>query len=195
MGMQSYFLPWTLGLLSLTLLAPGCGGDVAPTDSHGAASAHGAGGSGATGSSASATGSGATGSGGAGGAAVGASGSSGGGVSVLACSSVLVSFSADVAPLFQGCSGGGCHQGAAFKSQAGTYSYLVGEASGQCTDGRLRVAPGDPENSYLIDKLTNHDLCGGVPMPKGLDEDAWQTLSEATIQTIYDWICSGAKDD
>jgi hypothetical protein len=82
----------------------------------------------------------------------------------------------------------------AFETPEGTYAYLVGKTSTQCADGRLNVDPGNPENSYLIDKIINQDLCGGKPMPRTYGGE-WTPLPDADVQTIYDWICSGAKDD
>jgi hypothetical protein len=63
-------------------------------------------------------------------------------------------------------------------------------------DGRLRAAPGDPEHSYVIDKLTSHNLCSGSGMPKGFGFNGkWKPLPAAEIQKVYDWICAGAKND
>ena len=41
----------------------------------------------------------------------------------------------------------------------------------------------------MINKITDTNLCGGVPMP-----NMGTPLSSADIQTIYDWICTGAPD-
>ena len=169
----------------MTLLTLGCDGKVVvdPLGSNGSTSAGSSGASGAGGG---------TGAGGAGGAT---SSSSGGAVAVLACTSSAIRFASDVAPrLKEGCSGGACHQGA-FETPEGIYGYLVGQAAGQCQDGRLNVAPGDPEGSYLIDKITNQDLCAGKPMPKPLGNGDWMPLPSEDIQVVYDWICSGAKND
>jgi hypothetical protein len=182
--MASHFSLRAGGLLSLTLLTLGCGGDVDPIGSNGSTSASGAGGA-----ASSSTGTGAGGSG------ASTSSSTGAGVSVLACSSAGISFAIDVAPrLKEGCALGQCHQ-SAFETPEGTYAYLVGQAAKQCADGRLNVDPGDPENSYLIDKITNQDLCDGNPMPRPFGNEAWMPLPSADIQTVYDWICSGAKND
>ncbi len=70
------------------------------------------------------------------------------------------------------------------------YNSLVGVLAEECTDGRLFVKGKDPEHSYVINKITAKNLCGsGVAMPNG-----GTPLSSADIQTIYDWICSGAPD-
>jgi hypothetical protein len=180
------------GLLSLTVLTLGCGRSVLgpdPIGSNGSTSSSsaGAGGGSAMG------GAGVT--AGAGGSGAATSSSASGGVAVLACTNTGVSFASDIAPrLKEGCGGAGCHQGA-FETPEGIYGYLVGQAAAQCPDGRLNVAPGDPEASYLIDKITNQDLCAGKPMPRAPGNGAWVPLPSEDIQAIYDWICSGAKDD
>ncbi|MEP7124583.1 MAG: hypothetical protein ABJE95_26885 [Byssovorax sp.] len=194
--MRTYFS----GLISVgslaTALVLGCGSSVAT----------GGGGSGAT-----ATGTGTTGTGtataattGAGGDAstTGAGGAGGSGGSPplgpFVCSGVVVKFAADVAPVFNGCSGGdACHALAAgFQTPAKSYAYLVGQMTNECMDGRLRATPGDPEHSYVIDKLTGHNLCSGSGMPKGFGVNGkWKPRPAAEIQKVYDWICTGAKND
>ena len=198
---MNYFSLHSVGLLSLTLLALGCGRNIDPIGSNGSttaggAGASGAGGGGAADSAAATAGAGGSGSGSSAAVTAATSSSSGGGVAVLACTNAGISFELDVAPrLKEGCSGGGaCHQGA-FETPAGIHQYLVGQAAAQCADGRLNVAPGDPEGSYLIDKITNQDLCAGKPMPKTFGNGAWMPLPSEDIQAVYDWICSGAKDD
>ncbi len=47
--------------------------------------------------------------------------------------------------------------------------------------GILRVAPGDPDNSYLIDKLEGTHIVGGIMPPSGM-------LDQATIDVIRLWI-------
>ncbi|MBM4374735.1 MAG: hypothetical protein FJ095_06600 [Deltaproteobacteria bacterium] len=60
---------------------------------------------------------------------------------------------------------------------------------GQCNDGRLRDKPGAPGDSYLIDKITNDDLCAGSKMPKNSD------VSASDTQTLVNWSCAGALND
>lgn len=66
-------------------------------------------------------------------------------------------------------------------------------SSGQCANfgGRKRVLPGEPSQSYLIDKMMKVDLCGNSPnaMPPG------GTLPDPDIQTIADWLCMGAPNN
>lgn len=82
-----------------------------------------------------------------------------------------------------------CHPGMATPPEI--YNSLVGVLTEECTDGRLFVKSKDPEHSYVINKITDHNLCGtGVPMPNGA-----APLPSADIQTIYDWICTGAPDN
>jgi hypothetical protein len=52
-----------------------------------------------------------------------------------------------------------------------------------------RVEPGDPDNSLLINKLTNvTPICGGSMPPTGL-------LDDASIARIRTWIEDGADDN
>ncbi len=57
-------------------------------------------------------------------------------------------------------------------------------------EGRMLVAPGRPESSYLIDKLqgTHLEVGGrGARMPRRAD-----ALSDADVETIRRWIAAGA---
>jgi hypothetical protein len=67
-------------------------------------------------------------------------------------------------------------------SAANALANLVGVPANEC-DNRLRVAPGAPANSYLINKLTGQDICAGERMPRG-----GTPLSSAQIDTIRAWI-------
>jgi hypothetical protein len=71
-----------------------------------------------------------------------------------------------------------------------TYAFTVDVLASQCSDGTLRVAPGDPEHSYLLDKILGVDLCQGDSMPKN-----GAPLSAASVATISNWICQGAEDN
>lgn len=111
------------------------------------------------------------------------------------CAGEPVSFAATIGPLLVAeCTAPGCHSGAVPKAgldlrAAAAYDDLVGVAASQCGD-RLRVAPGDATNSYLMDKLRGVDLCSGTQMPK-----AGQSLAESDLAAIESWICNGAQDD
>jgi hypothetical protein len=68
------------------------------------------------------------------------------------------------------------------------YAHLVGVRS-VLKPGLLRVAPGDPSNSFLIHKLEGRDLVG-VRMPQNADP-----LTPGQIQIIARWIQRGAPRD
>ncbi|MCG8423884.1 MAG: hypothetical protein MJE77_38810 [Proteobacteria bacterium] len=83
------------------------------------------------------------------------------------------------------CSGqpGLCHNGQFepnLSSPALSYAYLVNRPAIERPD-RLRVAPGDPDSSFLVDKLRNRNV--GTIMPLGAEP-----LSEEEIRLIEDWI-------
>lgn len=87
------------------------------------------------------------------------------------------------------CSGqpGLCHNGQ-FEPNLSTpslfYEYAVGRPALEKAD-RLRVAPGDPDASFLIDKLRNRDV--STRMPLGAEP-----LAEEDIARIEAWIADGA---
>src|SRR5688500_2185542 len=90
-----------------------------------------------------------------------------------------------------------CHNpnGGAFRSvgldlsTAGSYDSLVGVVSRQKA-GVLRVAPGDPDNSYLLHKLeVRTDIIGGRMPLRG------PFLSDGQIAIIRRWIETGARRD
>jgi hypothetical protein len=111
------------------------------------------------------------------------------------CAGADVSFLVDVGPLLANdCTSAGCHgfpaPAAGLDLRAGfAYDDLVGVPSSQCND-RLRVAPGQPSQSYLIDKLAGVNLCFGTKMPK-----AGPSFSAEQIAMISDWICNGALEN
>ena len=71
-----------------------------------------------------------------------------------------------------------------------SYNSLVGVSSGE-KPGLLRVAPGDPENSYIIHKLEGRAAIVGVRMPRGNGP----FLTEGQLLVIKRWIELGAKND
>ena len=111
------------------------------------------------------------------------------------CSPASVSFAADVQPIFTAkCASAGCH--ASSSPQAGlvlasgsAYASIVNVNAAQCGGTRKRVLPGDPDNSYIIDKLLGSNLCGGAKMP------ASGTMDPGQIDTIAAWICAGAQNN
>jgi hypothetical protein len=98
-----------------------------------------------------------------------------------------VKLSTDVAPIADmHCAGIECHGG----WRGHWYTDWVGVSAYECADGRNLVTPGDPDHSYVIQKLRGEDLCSGGRMPRlGLP------LSDQQIQTIVDWVCAGATND
>ncbi|NNF66115.1 MAG: hypothetical protein HKM98_01250 [Gammaproteobacteria bacterium] len=69
---------------------------------------------------------------------------------------------------------------------ANAYAMLVGVNSVEVPE-LLRVAPGDPDNSYLVQKLEGTAAVGGQ-MPLG-----GPPLDTATIQSVRQWIAAGAQ--
>lgn len=91
------------------------------------------------------------------------------------------------------CATTGCHFGAGAPrglrlDAASSYALLVGVPSSE-EPGVLRIAPGDPNNSYLVQKLEG-TASTGAQMP--LNAPA---LGQATIDVIRQWIIDGAIDD
>jgi hypothetical protein len=106
-----------------------------------------------------------------------------------------ISFVAEIEPvLVDTCTGVGCHgfpiSAAGLDLRLGNaYANLVNVPSSQCNN-RLLVAPGQPNASYLMDKLQGVNLCFGTSMPK-----AAPSLSAAQLAAISEWICRGAEDN
>lgn len=71
-----------------------------------------------------------------------------------------------------------------------SYAALVGRASVQKA-GAILVAPGDPDNSYLIHKVEGAQGIVGVRMPRG----AGPFLTAGQVSIIRRWIQLGAKND
>lgn len=91
------------------------------------------------------------------------------------------------------CATTGCHLGAAAPQglrldSANSYGMLVGVASSEASS-ILRVAPGNPDGSYLIQKLEG-TASVGAQMPLGAP-----ALEQAAIDVIRQWISDGAIDD
>jgi hypothetical protein len=80
--------------------------------------------------------------------------------------------------------GGGAPQGLRLDA-TNSYALLVGVPSTE-VPSILRVKPGDPANSYLIQKLEGHAAVG-AQMPFG-----GPPLPDATIAVIRQWITDGA---
>ncbi len=80
--------------------------------------------------------------------------------------------------------GGGAPEGLRLDA-ANSYNLLVGVPSTE-VPSLLRVKPGDPANSYIIQKLQGHAAVG-AQMPLG-----GPYLSQDTIAFIQQWIANGA---
>jgi hypothetical protein len=85
-----------------------------------------------------------------------------------------------------------CHAGAAAPAglrldEGSSYALLVGVASQQ--SGTLRVAPGRPDDSYLVHKIEGRAAVG-ARMPLG-----GPFLDDATIAVIREWIARGAQNN
>jgi hypothetical protein len=112
------------------------------------------------------------------------------------CDGITSTFQQLEAHVFPTCARSTCHniaQGVHDMSLAPgeAYANLVGVAPQNPTAqgaGKLRVAPGHPENSFLVDKLRGMLVAGeGERMPRGL-----KRLDALRIQLVQDWIAAGA---
>lgn len=85
----------------------------------------------------------------------------------------------------------GCHVGAGAPAglrldAANSFAMLVNVASTQVPT-LLRVSPGDPDNSYLVQKIEGRAAVGGR-MPLGRDP-----LPQTSIDLVRSWIAAGAQ--
>lgn len=94
------------------------------------------------------------------------------------------------------CAAAGCHDALGAPLSAGlelssgrAHANLVGRRSTEIPT-LLRVAPGLPEESYLMRKITGTQPMAGERMPL-----SGGPLTEAQIRLIRDWIRRGAPDD
>jgi len=90
------------------------------------------------------------------------------------------------------CATANCHSGANPPASlnleaANSHAMLVGMPSSQ-DPGIQRVAPGNPNLSYLVQKLEGTAASGGQMPPSG-------ALDQADIDVIRQWITDGAIDD
>lgn len=83
--------------------------------------------------------------------------------------------------------GGGLQSGLVLSSASVSADNLIDVESTEVT--KLRVAPGDPAASYLLDKLLGIDLAPGTARMPNLG----QPLCEAKIQAVEQWIAAGAN--
>jgi hypothetical protein len=104
----------------------------------------------------------------------------------LASDAAPMSFSRDVAPLLDHCGNMDCHG----PGTTWPYASLVSAAATECDPARVIVTPGDVAHSYLIDKLSGHDMCTGVQMPK-----MGTPLAQDQVDAIASWIAQGAANN
>jgi hypothetical protein len=74
---------------------------------------------------------------------------------------------------------------------ADAYGALVNKPADE-TCGGTRVVPGNPNASYLVQKLTQATPCDGQQMPRPFEIGPVHPLSSADIATITGWISAGA---
>jgi hypothetical protein len=87
-----------------------------------------------------------------------------------------------------------CHNGNAFVpgnfTAGNAYAALVGRASVQ-RPALLRVAPGDPDNSYMVHKLEGGPNIAGERMPRG----GGPFLTSGQMLVLRRWIAQGAANN
>jgi hypothetical protein len=87
---------------------------------------------------------------------------------------------------FSSCHGASAQKGLSLASPA--HASLVGVASSE-VPAMARVAPGDPDGSYLLHKIQDPTPADGVRMPPD------QPLPAYKIEAIRGWIAAGAAND
>lgn len=92
------------------------------------------------------------------------------------------------------CAISGCHLGGGAAAQldlsaGNAYANLVGVASVEIP-AVLRVEPGNPDESYLVQKIEGAPGIIGQQMPRGRDP-----LSAEQVEAIRGWIEAGAAND
>jgi hypothetical protein len=90
------------------------------------------------------------------------------------------------------CALSGCHSGASPKqgqdlSAGRAWAQIVSVRSVEST--RLRIAPGDPDASYLISKVKGDATITGSRMPLG------GALPPERVKLLVDWVRRGAPND
>lgn len=91
-----------------------------------------------------------------------------------------------------GCHGGDEPQGDLLLLGEGTYEILLGQSLQ--SPGLPLVAPGDPDGSYLWQKLVDAEGIVGLGMPIDPLEGV-RTLSEGALADIETWILNGALEE
>jgi hypothetical protein len=111
------------------------------------------------------------------------------------------SLSADIQPIFSKSCGkaGFCHNkntpsGGLDLRPGAAYGALVNVDTKYCKDGRKRVVPGQPSESYLMDKLLGTQLCDD-PIGPTKKMPLNSSIPDSDIEKIANWICGGALDN
>jgi hypothetical protein len=77
---------------------------------------------------------------------------------------------------------------------AAAYGSLV-NVPGYAAPSKLRVVPGDPLGSFLVQKLTNtQGVIEGGPMPQG-EGIIWQPPDPEHLRVLECWILEGAQNN
>jgi len=102
------------------------------------------------------------------------------------------SFAADIQEIFgrRRCSDAGCHgaaQTAGLDLRSGNARASLVNVNATTAPQRVRVIPGDAQNSYLVIKLEGRQTAGDR-MPRGLP-----ALDNTDLTNIRNWISQGAK--
>lgn len=96
------------------------------------------------------------------------------------------------------CALSGCHNEASKKGglilvEGQSFAEMVdvpAQQAGALADGKILVIPGDPDNSYLIQKLEGPESGEGLEMPPGA-----RVISDAAILAIREWVAQGAQNN
>ena len=102
-----------------------------------------------------------------------------------------VSFSQDIEPIFTGtCAVAGCHNSGTQESRVNLSTYDAALNSVGVQYGTEIINPGNPDDSPIIDKISNNNPQYGVRMP-----ESGSPLSPAEIDSIRAWIEDGAPNN
>jgi len=105
-----------------------------------------------------------------------------------------VSYADDIVPLFTaaGCLTSACHGGdfPSSRYDLRTYESTFGIGDDARQIDACEIAPGDPESSFLLEKISNSDPRVGLQMP--LEREP---LTAAEIALVETWIEEGAQDN
>ena len=104
-----------------------------------------------------------------------------------------VSYSADLVPIMTrvGCLASACHGGAnpSVGYSLATHASSFDPGSGATLLGMCPLVPGDPDASYLIEKI------GSLPRTGRQMPDRRPPLSDEEVQLFVTWILEGAADN